>query len=115
MPALNLTGWSEWRHDSCQPGQACNTEKEEMDLLAMLCFCFALYSWRFPRVFLLPVFVNNGVKQPPIPPRCCEVVAPYADISVRNLLGPEQQPFLGCHVLGLPCHMDLRDLPENKL
>lgn len=58
--------------------------------------------------------MNDGIKQPPVPPGGCEVVAPYPDVAVCDLLGPEQQPFLGCHVLGLPRDMDVRDLSSKE-
>lgn len=60
----------------------------------------------------IPVFMNDGVKQPSVPPGGREVVTSYSDVALCYLLGPEQQPLLGCHVLGLSRHMDLRDLTQ---
>lgn len=63
---------------------------------------------------IVPVFVNKGIKQPPIPPRGCEIFTSHTYVALCRLLGPEQQSLLGCHVLGLSRHMDLRDLPQGK-
>lgn len=64
-------------------------------------------------VCFVPVLMNDGVKEPPVPPRGGEVGTSYTHVAICYLLGPEQQPLLGCHVLGLPCHMDLRDLSQK--
>ena len=52
----------------------------------------------------------DGVEEPAVPPGGREVVTADAHVAVRHLLGPEQQPLLGRHVLRLPHHVDLRDL-----
>lgn len=54
--------------------------------------------------------MDDGVEEPAVPPGGGEVVAADPHVAVRHLLGPEQQPLLGRHVLRLPHHMDLRDL-----
>lgn len=58
--------------------------------------------------------MNDGIEQPPVPPGGGEVVAPHAHVAVCDLLGPEQQPLLGCHVLGLARDMDVRDLSTGE-
>lgn len=59
---------------------------------------------------LLPVLMNNSVKQSSIPPRGSEVVTSDTYIAVSHLLGPQQKSLLGCHILGLSCDVDVRDL-----
>lgn len=58
--------------------------------------------------------MNDGIEQPPVPPGGGEIVAPYAHVAVCDLLGPEQQPLLGCHVLGLARDVDVRDLSRGE-
>lgn len=64
---------------------------------------------------LLPVLMNNSIEQSSIPPRGSEVVTADTYIAFSHLLGPQQKPLLGCHVLGLSCHMDVRDLQAGKM
>lgn len=47
----------------------------------------------------LPVFMYDGVKEPPIPPGRRKIVTSNADVAVCYLLGPEQQPLFGRHIL----------------
>lgn len=63
---------------------------------------------------LLPVLMNNSIEQSSIPPRGSEVVTADAYIVFGHLLGPQQKSLLGCHVLGLSCHVDVRDLQAGK-
>lgn len=56
---------------------------------------------------LLPVLVNNSIEQSSIPPRGSEVYTADAYIVFGHLLGPQQKSLLGCHVLGLSCHVDV--------
>ncbi len=63
---------------------------------------------------LLPVLMNNSIEQLSIPPRGSEVVTADAYIAFGHLLGPQQKSLLGCHVLGLSCHVDVRDLQTGK-
>ena len=58
----------------------------------------------------VPVFVYDGVEEPAVPPGGGEVVAADPHVAIRHLLGPEQKPLLGRHVLRLARHVDLRDL-----
>lgn len=59
--------------------------------------------------------MNNSIEQSSIPPRGSEVVTADTYIAFSHLLGPQQKPLLGCHVLGLSCHMDVRDLQAGKM
>lgn len=64
---------------------------------------------------ILPVLMNNSIEQSSIPPRGSEVVAANTHVSFGHLLRPQQKPLLGCHVLGLSRHMDVRDLQAGKM
>lgn len=66
--------------------------------------------WGAPGHVLVPV--NDGVEETAVPPAGREVVAAQAVVTLHHALGPQQELLLGRHVLRLPAHLDVGDLPH---
>lgn len=56
------------------------------------------------------MLVDDGIEEPAIPPADGEVVTAHALVALHHALGPKQELLLGCHVIRLPIHLDVRDL-----
>lgn len=62
-----------------------------------------------------PVPVNDGIEEAAVAPAGGEIVTVQALVTFHHALGPQQQLLLGRHVLRLPTHLDVRDLPATGI
>lgn len=64
-----------------------------------------------PGHLLVPM--NDGIEEAAVTPAGSEVVTVQALVALHHALRPQQQLLFGRHVLRLPAHLDVRDLPHT--